>query len=95
MKKTLFFVIAIALVIVCLTSCGWIAKEFGIEWKYSDTHHWRLPVLPKGADGIQIVYGYGEHCDDNGDLFCDVCGYLYNSADVAQQYLFDFERNNG
>ena len=74
MKKTLFCVIAIALVIVCLTSCGW-------KWKYSDTHHWRLPVLPEGADGIQIVYGYGEHCDDNGDLLCDVCGYLYITSE--------------
>ena len=41
-----------------------------------------------------VVFGYGAHFDDNGDLRCDVCGYLYNSADVAQQYLFDYERNN-
>ena len=91
MKKTLFCVIAIALVIVCLTSCDWFTKDVGIEWKYSDTHHWWLPVFPKGAAGIQIVYGYGEHCDDNGDLLCDVCGYSYNSADVAQ-IVIDYEQ---
>ena len=45
-----------------------------VDWKYSETHHWRLPDS-SGGDMIGVVYGYGEHENMDADMFCDVCGY--------------------
>ena len=54
--------------------CGYlkVSLNIEIEWQYSETHHW---WGPKGEPAFGIVYSYGEHYNNDADLFCDVCGY--------------------
>ena len=54
--------------------CGFFAGD-EIEWQYSETHHWWCPIFVEGADAPGVVYGYGEHINNDADLFCDVCGF--------------------
>ena len=45
--------------------------DINISWLYTETHHWY-----QYGDQAK-VYEYGPHIDDNKDLFCDECHYLY------------------
>lgn len=61
--------------------------ELDIEWQYSPTHHWWIPNPADGAEIIGVVYGYGEHVDENQDDLCDVCGYYDLRTDPETFYF--------
>ena len=51
--------------------------DINIEWQYGPTHHWWVPETAE--DGVSVpgvVYGYGEHIDEDKDNYCDVCKCL-------------------
>lgn len=63
-----------------------------IEWYTSETHHWYLPEAGENGDIIGIVYGYGEHTDENGDGACDVCEYKASiNLNGIAQIVIDYE----
>ncbi len=64
-----------------------------IEWYISETHHWYLPGSAENGAMIGVVYGYGEHVDEDGDLLCDVCGYHLIICDPCDPPTNYFLRN--
>jgi hypothetical protein len=46
-----------------------------IEWRYSETKHWYLPEPNANGTVYTVVYGYGDHVDNDNNHTCDVCGY--------------------
>lgn len=61
---------------ICDT-CGYrsLGLSVGINWHYSDSHHWRLP---EGEETFAVVYGYNPHVDEDKNNICDTCGYQYS-----------------
>ncbi len=66
--------------------CGYTFEFYldSIEWLYSDTHHW---WVPEGENTFAVVYGYGEHVNNDADLNCDVCGYLMEQPTPTNYFL--------
>lgn len=75
MKKLLFLLLTVAIVI-CLTSCDWfeIKPDDTHEhtWEYIQYETGHFKQFTCGCPSSDII---GEHCDNDGNLFCDVCGY--------------------
>ena len=61
-----------------------ISLDIEIEWEYTDTHHW---YSPEAGSCIGIVYGYGEHYDNDGNYACDVCGYYMGHKGIEFYYV--------
>ena len=67
--------------------------NLGIKWITSETHHWYLPGSAENGAMFGVVYGYGEHVDEDGDLLCDVCGYHLIPPDPCDPPTNYFLRN--
>ena len=69
--------------------CGYFmtALDVDIEWQYSPTHHWWIPSPNDGHEIIGVVYGYGEHVDEDKNDRCDVCGYYDLRTDPETFYF--------
>ena len=74
MKKLLFLLLTLTIVL-CLASCDSLMhKHVNGDWEMDETHHWQK-VNCSWNICKSYATSYGEHCDNDGDLFCDVCGY--------------------
>ena len=65
--------------------CGYrpLRPSLGMNWHYSDSHHWRLP---EGEETFAVVYGYNPHVDEDKNNICDTCGYQY-SIDTETDHM--------
>ena len=81
MKKYLF--IMLTMLILLLSACNLEHNHSKSDWRYSETHHWRVPECDRENCSIEdIVYDYGEHVDENNDDICDVCNYSLTKGTV-------------
>ena len=60
-----------------------LSPSLGMNWHYSDSHHWRLP---EGEETFAVVYGYNPHVDEDKNNICDICGYQY-SIDTETDHM--------
>ena len=74
MKKSVILLIAILLTVICLVSCEWFTKESDHEhtWKYVQYETGHFKQYTCGCPSPDI---FGEHCDSDADLSCDICDY--------------------
>lgn len=76
MKKILFIALMLILVLSCLAACDITDGIFGGhqhtygEWEYDEFKHWR-----EYSCGCDLEVELGTHTNEDGDEFCDVCGY--------------------
>ncbi len=79
---------------VCEYQMPQLNLNTGIKWYTSETHHWHLPEPAENGAMIGIVYGYGEHMDENGDMLCDVCDYnVSTNSNRIAQIVIDYENS--
>lgn len=75
MKKTLFLVLGIFLLILCLVGCNSVKHEHITgEWEYSGSGHWQSITCNLNTCNLEETPML-DHVDDNNDNICDVCGY--------------------
>lgn len=69
--------------------CGHFMSQltYGIKWYTTETHHWWLPDPSEDGVMIGVVYGEGEHTDENGDLICDICSYEMEEPAPTNYFL--------
>ena len=74
MKKTLFSVIGLVMLLCILTSCNmpWKHEHIWGDWEYDNETHWRFTACKTHARKIDPTDS--SHIDEDGDLACDVCG---------------------
>ena len=87
MKKLLLLTLVVILTLTCLASCKLIHSTFNIgehtyEYIQYETGHFKQYTC--GCPSPEIM---GEHCDNDENGACDVCGYLFNSSGIAQIVL--------
>ncbi len=70
MKKILAILICIIACITLLASCDKPHTHRYTEWEYDEYKHWR-----DYACGCELEGELDIHTNDDGDEFCDVCGY--------------------
>lgn len=91
MKKSIFLLIAVLLILICLASCNSIFKHEHIAdeyWSFNEHQHWKN-IKCNWLCEINIV-SY-DHIDDNGDLRCDVCGYNFGHQGREFYYVSDYD----
>lgn len=74
-EKILSFTLVV-FVILCLASCEFSLKHEHIQdekWSFNSEMHWKNVTCTWNMCKFDIVTE--EHCDNDGNLFCDVCGY--------------------
>ena len=91
MKKFLSLTL-VAFVLLCLASCDLFEGIFEhddhtYEYIQYETGHFKQYTC--GCPSPDIM---GEHCDNDENDACDVCGFLLNSSNVAQIVL-DYEQS--
>ncbi|MBO7303951.1 MAG: hypothetical protein J6V09_01855 [Clostridia bacterium] len=70
MKKLFALLICIITCITLLASCDKPHTHRYIEWEYDEYKHWRGYACGCDLEGELDI-----HINDDGDEFCDVCGY--------------------
>lgn len=85
MKKGLFLLLSLALVIISLASCEFNLKHEHIqdeEWSVDAQMHYKNVHCTWNVCKTNVV-SY-DHVDEDGNLFCDICGYdLYLNTEIC------------
>ena len=93
MKKFFTILMCAMIAIASFAACdGGKHEHTPSAWKYSETHHWRIPECDREDCAVEdVVWDLGEHENMDADLFCDVCGYAMPMHEHTYNYVPDGE----
>ena len=74
MKKLLFLLFTLTIVLSLASCDSLMHKHVNGDWEMDETHHWQK-VNCSWNICKSYATSYGEHYNNDADLFCDVCGY--------------------
>lgn len=75
MKKLFAILICAIMCVMLFSSCNTLNHEDIVDekWSFNEEIHWKNITCTKDMCKFNIVTY--PHIDENGDLFCEVCGY--------------------
>ena len=89
MKKFFTILMCAMIAIASFAACdGGKHEHTPSAWKYSETHHWRIPECNRDDCAVEdVVYDLGPHIDEDSDYYCDVCGYAMPKHEHTITYV--------